>query len=275
MDFGISSYTYTWATGVPGSLPAKPMSPFDLIDRAESSGVTTVQIADNMPLETFTEIQIDEIRDYASERGITIEMGGRGLTIRHTLECLRTAERLGSPILRMVVDSAGFEPDIQSIISIIRDLTPEFQSSKIKLAIENHDRLKAREFEKIVLSTGSDMVGICLDSVNSMGAGEGFETVAGILLPYTINLHIKDFTIRRVSHKMGLIIEGTPAGKGMLNIKELIYELDAMKRCRSAILELWTPPEASAEETIKKEEKWAEESIKYLKTIAGERTSFQ
>lgn len=275
MDLGISSYTFTWATGVPGSLPAKPISPFDLINKAESSGLTTVQIADNMPLEPFTEIQIDEIRDYASERGITIEMGGRGLTIRHTLECLRTAERLESPILRMVVDSAGFEPDIQSIISIIRDLAGEFESSNIKLAIENHDRLKAREFEKIILSAESDMVGICLDSVNSLGAGEGFETVAGILLPYTINLHIKDFTIRRVSHKMGLIIEGTPAGKGMLNIEELICKLDAMKKCRSAILELWTPPEASVEETIKKEEKWAEESIKYLKTIAGEQTSYQ
>ena len=53
-----------------------------------------------------------------------------------------------------------------------------------------------------------------------MGAGEGFETVSEILLPYTINLHLKDFTIRRVSHKMGMIIEGTPAGKGMLNIPE-------------------------------------------------------
>jgi sugar phosphate isomerase/epimerase len=170
----------------------------------------------------------------------------------------------------MVIDSADFEHDLPTIISIVRELVPELVSRKIKLAIENHDRLKAREFEKIILSAGSEMVGICLDSVNSMGAGEGFETVSEILLPYTINLHIKDFTIRRVPHKMGLVIEGTPAGRGMLNIKELIHKLDATKRCRSAILELWTPPGDSVEETIKKEEKWAEESIKYLKAVAGE-----
>jgi len=100
-----------------------------------------------------------------------------------------------------------------------------------------------------------------------MGAGEGFETVSDILLPYTINLHIKDFTIRRVSHKMGIIIEGAPAGKGLLNIRDILSRASETGICKSAILELWTPPEKSIEETIIKEEKWAEESIQYLKSL--------
>ena len=100
-----------------------------------------------------------------------------------------------------------------------------------------------------------------------MGAGEGFAEVSRILIPYTINLHIKDFTIRRVSHKMGIIIEGAPAGKGMLNIAELISALSERGLCRSAILELWTPPEASIKDTILKEDKWASESINFLKRI--------
>ncbi len=100
-----------------------------------------------------------------------------------------------------------------------------------------------------------------------MGAGEGFETVSEILLPYTINLHIKDFTIFRVFHKMGFVIEGRPAGKGMLNIPKLVSALSEKGRCNSAILELWTPPEAAIEDTIRKEDKWATESIEYLKKI--------
>jgi sugar phosphate isomerase/epimerase len=167
----------------------------------------------------------------------------------------------------MVIDSKDFEPDKITIISIIRELLPEFKKRNIRLAIENHDRLKASEFEDILQSVGSDFVGICLDSVNSMGAGEGFETVSEILLPYTINLHVKDFIIHRVSHKMGFVIEGTPAGKGMLNIRKLTESLSALNRCNSAILELWTPPEPGIEETIIKEDKWAEESMRYLKTI--------
>lgn len=265
MQLGLSSYTYTWAVGVPGSLPAKPLSAFDLVNKAYTSGLRLVQIADNLPLENWPSDKLLDLISYAKNKYVSIEMGGRGLTPEHTLKCLKAAETLHSPILRMVIDSLGFEPDLQTIIRIIRDLLPEFELRKIRLAIENHDRFKARDFEKIIQSVGSDTVGICLDSVNSMGAGEGFEIVSEILLPYTINLHIKDFTICRVSHKMGLVIEGRPAGKGMLNIRDTFEKLSVLNRCQSAILELWTPPEPKMEDTIEKEEQWARGSIEYLK----------
>ncbi len=267
MQLGISSYTYTWAVGVPGSIPANPLSAYGLIDKASEFSVSIVQIADNLPLERLTHFELNELKQYASGKGISLEMGGRGLIPAHTMRCLEAAEVLGSPILRMVIDTADYEPDLKSVILVIRDLVPEFRKRNIKLAIENHDRFKAREFEKIILETDPEIVGICLDSVNSMGAGEGFETVSEILVPYTINLHVKDFTIHRVSHKMGFVIEGCPAGKGMLNIPGLLRNIDHYSRCLSAILELWTTPEKSIEETIIKEEEWAEESVQYLKSL--------
>ncbi len=267
MLLGISSYTYTWAVGVTGSMPEKPLTAIGLIDKASETGLGLVQIADNLPLENLPAGEPAELKNYASQKGISIEMGGRGLTPHHTIECLNTAELLGSPVLRMVIDAPGFEPDLQAIISIIRELVPELKSRNIRLAIENHDRFKAREFERIINSVGSEMVGICLDSVNSMGAGEGFETVSELLAPYTFNLHVKDFSIHRAYHKMGFIIEGRPAGKGMLDIPGLVNLINSYGRCNSAILELWTPPAESIEATIKKEESWAEESINYLKQL--------
>lgn len=267
MLLGLSSYTYTWSIGVPGSLPENPMSVCGLLERAEAKGIDLVQIADNLPLENLSEDELDLIHDYSEAKNISLEIGGKGLTPEHTMKCLDIAERINSPLLRMVIDNQDFEPSIPEIKIIIRDLLPEFRKKRIKLAIENHDRLKAREFEDIIQSIGSEWVGICLDSVNSMGAGEGFETVAEILIPYTINLHIKDFTIFRVRHKMGFIIEGRPAGKGMLNIPDLISRTSQTGLCQSAILELWTPPEQAIEATIKKEGKWADESIEYLKSV--------
>ena len=56
-------------------------------------------------------------------------------------------------------------------------------------------------------------VGICLDTVNSFGSLEGPEVVIETLAPYTVNLHIKDFDIRRTDHNMGFTIFGTPAGR--------------------------------------------------------------
>jgi sugar phosphate isomerase/epimerase len=267
MKLGLSSYTYTWAVGVPGSMPLKPLTVYDLVDKVADTGLQIVQIADNLPLEMLSTGELEDLYKYAIRKNISIEMGGRGLDPGHTMRCLKTAELLHSPILRMVIDSKGFEPELRTIISIIHELEPELKSRHIKLAIENHDRFKAREFEEIIVATASDSVGICLDSVNSMGAGEGFNAVAEILIPYTINLHIKDFTIFRVPHKMGLIIEGRPAGKGMLNIPELAGRLKETGLCHSAILELWTPPEEDIGKTIKKESSWAGESVNYLKSI--------
>lgn len=267
MQLGISSYTYTWAVGVPGSFPVKTFSAHDLIDKASFADVSLVQIADNLSIENYSSEELKNLVRYAKDKNVSIEFGSRGMTAEHTMKCLQIAMELSSPILRMVIDGPGYEPDIQLTINIIKDLLPEFKSRNISLAIENHDRFKAREFEKIVQSIGSERVGICLDSVNSMGAGEGFEEVSRILLPYTINLHIKDFTIRRATHKMGIIIEGAPAGKGMLNIEELVNKLYFIDSCKSAVLELWTPPESDIEDTIAKEDKWAKESIEYLRSI--------
>jgi 3-oxoisoapionate decarboxylase len=264
---GISSYTYTWAVGVAGTMPDEPLNAKGLIDNAVKTGVSLVQIADNLPLEALKANELDDLKEYAISKAISIEMGGRGLTPAHTIKCLEVAQKLDSPILRMVVDSPRFEPDLQTIISIIRDIVPELKSKKIRLAIENHDRLKAREFEKIIQSVGSEMVGICLDSVNSMGAGEGFETVCDILIPITFNLHVKDFVIFRASHKMGFTIEGRPAGQGMLNLPELFERVEDTGLCHSAILELWTPPAGNIEDTIKKEDEWAITSISYMKSI--------
>jgi 3-oxoisoapionate decarboxylase len=169
MQLGISSYTYTWAVGVAGNLPSKPLSAYALIEKAFSFGVNLVQIADNISLVNMSDLELKNLLDHARSRNVAIELGRKGLTPEHTFKSLKTAEVLHSNILRMVIDTSGFEPDLHSIIGIIHDLLPEFESRKILLAIENHDHFKARDFERIIQSVGSEFVGICLDSVNSMG----------------------------------------------------------------------------------------------------------
>ncbi|MDZ7604655.1 MAG: TIM barrel protein [Cyclobacteriaceae bacterium] len=103
---------------------------------------------------------------------------------------------------------------MSEIHAILRQIIPELEQSNIRLAIENHDRFKAREFREIIDKAYSSFVGICLDPANSLGADEGFETVFETLRPVTINFHLKDYTIRRKPHMMGFDIVGTPAGQG-------------------------------------------------------------
>ena len=119
----------------------------------------------------------------------------------------------------------------------------------------------------MIEAAGSDRIGVCLDTANSLGAGEGLESVVAVLGPLTVNLHVKDFSIERVPWQMGFTVTGRPAGAGRLNVPALVEQLAKFQRCRTAILELWTPPEAGLEQTIAKEAAWAAQSIEYLRPL--------
>lgn len=265
MDAGISSYTFTWAIGVPGQEPLRCMSVFDLIQKAADFEVPVVQIADNLPLHRLPDEQIREIGRFATERNIRIEPGARKMTNEMLNRYLEVAVQLNAPLIRFVIDGPDFQPSLSDVHRIIRRALSALEEKGVVLAIENHDRFRAREFAAMVEKAASSQVGICLDTVNSMGAGEGLETVIGLLAPLAVNLHLKEFCVERVFHKMGFVIEGKPLGKGMLPVGDLLAKVSP--RCQSAILEQWTPPEVTIEATIRKEADWAVESIDYLKSI--------
>jgi 3-oxoisoapionate decarboxylase len=265
MRLGISSYTYTWAVGVPGSLPERPMMPSSLLQKANALGVRVVQIADNMPLDQLDTQPLSALADSAVRLQIDIEVGTRGIGHAHLLKYVEIARQFHSPILRVVIDTATHHPEEDEVVGTLREHIQLFENESIVLAIENHDRFSARTFARIIERVGSQNVGICLDTVNSFGALEGPEVVLDVLGEYVVNLHIKDFSIQRHSHMMGFTIEGQPAGQGRLNIPWLLEQLAKQGRDPNAILELWTPPEKELDATIAKEDAWAVQSVQTLR----------
>jgi 3-oxoisoapionate decarboxylase len=261
---GISSYTYTWAVGVPGQAPARPLTAPDLVRLAAAAGLRCAQIADNLPLDALDDGERRDLRALAAEMGVAIETGARGLAPDRLALYLDLAVFFHSPILRFVIDGPGHQPSIDEVVGVVGAALPRLREAGVRLALENHDRLKAAEFREIVLRTDPEWVGICLDTVNSMGAGEGTAEVVATLAPHTLNLHLKDFAVERVSHQMGFVVTGRPAGRGMLRVPWLLEEVRRHGRCQSAILELWTPPASNLEETIAREAAWADESLRFL-----------
>jgi sugar phosphate isomerase/epimerase len=263
MKLGISSYSFTWAVGVPGHNPPAPMTAPELLARAKHLGVGLLQIADNMPMHLMGETLIKEISEKASSEGIELEVGANKMTPYAIEKYTLIAEKINSKILRFVIDGDGYAPRVKEIISIIKDAEPELKKKKIILALENHDRLFTHEFVDIIEKVGSNYVGICLDCANSLGAGEGFHEVVRMLAPYAVNFHLKEVLIKRKFHKMGFDIEGKPFGEGALPLEWMLAQLT--EKCRTAILEQWTPPEETIGATIEKEQNWAERSITYLR----------
>ena len=145
MQPGISSYTYTWAIGVPGKEPKKPMTIFQLIDKAVEFGVQVVQVADNLPLDQFSKTDLLKIKDYAADLQIKIEVGSKKMTGENLERYIEIAAFFESPIVRFVIDGDGFQPQLEEIRQIIKSAVPLLEQNKIVLAIENHDRFKDRK----------------------------------------------------------------------------------------------------------------------------------
>lgn len=271
MELGIGSYSCAWAVGVPGYPPVRPMSAMNLVDLAGEVGVRVVQIADNLPLGNLSERELDALRDRATARGVALEAGTRGIGRDHLARHIAICRRLGSRLLRVVVDTADDQPAPDEIVVRLREVVPELAKADVVLGVENHDRFTAGTLADIIRRAGSDRVGVCLDTVNSFGALEGPGVVVETLGPLTVNLHVKDFAISRLGHMMGFVIEGRPAGQGRLDVPELLSRLEAHGRCASAILELWTPYQGKVEETVRLERAWLDESVAYLKGLVGQR----
>ena len=83
MKLGISSYTFTWAIGVPGYPTADRLTAFGLLDKAAALDVGVVQIADNLPLDALREDQLAALITRAASLGIQIEVGTRGILPEH------------------------------------------------------------------------------------------------------------------------------------------------------------------------------------------------
>lgn len=267
MQLGISSYTYGWGIALKDDPVQQPLNELDLINKAIQLNVSLLQIGDNIPLHEFDEDRLQLFEAALEKNNILLEIGARGLTAEHLGQYILLCKRFRAKILRFVIDGEGYEPGINETIKIIQGKAAALRIHNITLALENHDRLKTKDFAEIINGVGSRQVGICLDTVNSMGAAEGLEMVIGILAPLTVNLHIKDFGVDRLPHKQGFIINGRVAGKGMLDIPGMLGIIKSYNRCHTAILEQWVPPANDSAATLKKEQDWAQMSIAYLKTV--------
>ena len=265
MKLGLSSYTYGWAVGVPGHEPAVPLNEHGLLEKVRAHGLNLLQIGDNLPLHTFSTSRLQEFASDARSQKIELEIGARRLVPEQLLCYANLARSVGASLLRFVIDDAGYHPPVDEIIRVLRENLSALDG--LRLGVENHDRLKSSEFRHIIDSVGAENVGICLDTANSLGAGEDLQTVVAALAPVTLNLHIKDFQVKRLPHLMGFTVNGCPAGKGLLDIPRLLQSLASHGRCRSAILEQWTPPELQIDQTVAREDQWATESVAYLKPL--------
>jgi len=244
MRLGLSSYSFGWAVG------ENRISAIDIINRAVEWDIKLVQLCNNLPADTFVGDNLIELRKHAVAKGIDIEFGTQGSKPDHLRQMIVVAAFLNSPILRVVVDGPNDHPSTEQVVARISQIQPALREMGITLAVENHDRFPTESLAWIMEELQCDHVGICLDTVNSLGIPEGPRHVVNTLAPYTVNLHLKDYVIRRVPSMQGFTVEGRAVGEGMLDVPWLISQLERFGKTQSAVIEQWTTPQADMEQTM-------------------------
>jgi len=266
MRLGIGSYTYGWHSGTYGWELTKDrphLTAEDLIERAARFGLPVVQIVLRPALDEMDDTALQRIRALAEARRVEIEVGSTGSAPAQLRRWLRAARAVNARLMRTIFTqpSAGLARETAQL----REVLPEFRQAGVALAVENHETSSCHDLRRLIETVGDPNLGVCLDSVNSLGRGEGVWEVADVLLPFTINLHVKDFTVTRGGTDMGFAITGAPTGTGQLDIPRLLARLHGYRPDASVILEQWTPLGASIEAAIAEQESWAVDGVRFLK----------
>ncbi len=264
MRLGINTYTYMWSIGFEGARPKTPMTAIGLLEQACRLGVKVVQVGPNLPLDQLSEPELDAFCRSARERGIELELGTRGLEFDHLVQQVALCKRIGAGLLRTIPEIGGETPPIPDIGGHLRAVLPILEREGVRLAMEN-GKIPARDLACILDETGSPLLGIVLDTANSLAIPEGWKHVTEILAPYTMCLHLKEFIVKRVWHMMGFTCEGRPAGQGQLDIPWLLEACRKSRHDYNVIIELWPPEQKTLDETIALEHAWAVESVAFLR----------
>ena len=173
-------------------------------------------------------------------------------------------DSLDARLVRTLVSHPGGRLSLEEAENWLRPLLPEFADHGIMLSLENYEAYPCIDLANLVRRLESDHIGICLDTVNSLGALEVPKCVVETLAPLTVNLHIKDFVIERIPAKMGFVVRGAQAGCGLLDIPWILKQMPP-DRDLSVILEQWPPLGSSVDAAAALEQEWATGGVEYLR----------
>ena len=152
---------------------------------------------------------------------------------------IRTAKRAGATIVRTAMLS-GRRYETFDSLAAFRDVgRPPAQPSLwawrrpvvarhgVRLAVENHKDLRADELVALLKKLGSDHVGVCVDTGNSMALLEDPMDVVEALAPLAITTHFKDMGVEE--YDRGFRIAEVPLGTGVLDLPRMVRVLRASR----------------------------------------------
>lgn len=232
MKLGIDDHTF-YSSGIPANA-------FDYIDRISKLGLEGIHFSTPAPFESLSEDYLLKVKARLDELGFYVELGMGACNLfspcrtpgdpREQLkELIHSAAIIGAPMVRTffgfleverMMKSPNLEEQIQATVAILKDVKHTAEEYKVKIGLENHLDLTAKELLGLIEAVDSEYVGVCFDFGNQLFLLEDPAEAAEILAPHIYSTHFKDGIIFPTED--GAVWVRTLFGDGFVDLPSII-----------------------------------------------------
>ncbi len=247
------------------SLRAFRWKAMELLDFAAAQKLDTIQFSALGDYGGLDAANLQKVKDRAAHLNISIDSGmgcicetsrsfnKKGRPAREQLlEGLRVAHMVGAKAMRCFMGSSedrlgpqGIEPHMETTVKLFRSVKAEAMDLGVKIALENHSGdMQARELRTVILESGQEFVGACMDAGNPLWCVEDPFVTLEILAPYTVTSHVRDSIVFETPH--GAAGQWVAMGDGIIDLPGWVAEFRRLCPHSSIQLEIITgrPPRA-------------------------------
>jgi sugar phosphate isomerase/epimerase len=147
----------------------------------------------------------------------------QGDPVKYLQNCIRITKTLGATAFKVFLGNASDRQGDTSIASLmesgiqaIRAVRTVAADARIKIAIENHGDLQARELRTVIEEAGRDVTACNFDSGNPPVVAEDPIAALEILAPYIVTSHIRDSAV--YENATGASVQWVAMGDGSVNL---------------------------------------------------------
>jgi sugar phosphate isomerase/epimerase len=146
---------------------------------------------------------------------------------------VKTAKRCGAAVFRTVLmngrryetfDAAeAFAKFLDQARQALARARPVVEKHEVRMAVENHKDLQTPELLGVLDKLDSPLVGVCLDTGNSIALLEQPEKTLELLAPRAFTTHLKDMGVEEYAE--GFLLSEVPLGAGFLDLGKTVAVL--------------------------------------------------